>query len=89
MHLGNQPINVDTFYTQNLDNGNTYSIQNTTAGPSDSYIVITDGQLSEINREGTNLRFIALLNDQIVIQQDFVVGHDCCHVIPISGPFDE
>lgn len=88
-HLGNQPISTDSFYTQNLDNGNTYSIQNTSIGSSDSYIVITDGQLSEINKEGTNLRFIALLNDQIVIQQDFVVGHDCCHVIPISGPFDQ
>lgn len=85
----NQPINLDNFYTQNLDNGNTYSIINNPVGQSNSYIVISDGQRSEINGEGTNIRFIGLLGDQIVVQQDFIIGHDCCHVTPISGPFDQ
>lgn len=85
----NQPITLDSFYTQNLDNGNTYSIINNTVGQSNSYVVVSDSQRSEINKEGTNIRFIGLLGDQIVVQQDFVIGHDCCHVIPISGPFDQ
>ena len=37
---------------------------------------------------GTNTfhLFIAELDGEIVHEQDFVVGHDCCHVLLISGP---
>ncbi|MFY0592522.1 hypothetical protein [Roseivirga sp.] len=85
----NQPIVLDNFYTQNLDNGNTYSIQDHNLDLQNSYIVIDDDQLAEINKTGTNIRFFGIVDDQIVLQQDFVVGHDCCHVIPVSGPFDD
>lgn len=85
----NQAISLDSFYTQNLDNGNTYNVQHNDAQQTNSYTVITDGQLSEINKEGTKIRFTGLQGDQVVIQQDFVVGHDCCHVTAVNGPFDQ
>ena len=85
-----QPIRLDSFYTQNLDNGNTYD------GPSrndliqeGTYVVISDGELEEINMEGTLIRFFGIVNDRIVIEQDFEVGHDCCHVQPLNGPFNQ
>lgn len=84
----NQGIVLDTFYSQNLDNGNTYSTPNASLAQQNSYTVITDAALEEIDKDGTNIRFIGLQGDQIVVQQDFVVGHDCCHVVPVSGPFD-
>lgn len=83
-----QAILLDSFYAQNLDNGNTYSIESNDQLNSTRYIVISDAQIGEINKSGTNIRFIGLQNDQIVVQQDFVVGHDCCHVLPLAGPFD-
>lgn len=83
-----QAILLDSFYAQNLDNGNTYSIPATNLLNTTSYTVISDAEIDEINKDGTNIRFIGLQGDQIVVQQDFVVGHDCCHVLPISGPFD-
>ncbi|OEK05131.1 hypothetical protein [Roseivirga misakiensis] len=87
--LNGQTISLDSFYTQNLDNGNTYSIQNSLLDQEDTYTVVTDNELTEINMNGTNLRFFGLIGNQIVVQQDFVVGHDCCHVTSISGPFNE
>lgn len=83
-----QAILLDSFYAQNLDNGNTYSIPSNNQLNPARYIVISDAQIEEINKSGTNIRFIGLQNDQIVVQQDFVVGHDCCHVVPLNGPFD-
>lgn len=83
----NQPISLDSFYAQNLDNGNTYSIPSNSLN-TNTFTVITDGEIGEIQRDGTNIRFIGLQGDQIVVQQDFVVGHDCCHVLPLTGPFD-
>ncbi len=84
----NQPIFLDSFYAQNLDNGNTYSIPNENSLNTPSYTVITDNELDQINKDGTNIRFIGLQGNEIAVQQDFVVGHNCCHVIPLSGPFD-
>ncbi len=84
----NQPISLDSFYAQNLDNGNTYSISSGNLLNTTTFTVITDNEIDEIQRNGTNIRFIGLQGDQIVVQQDFVVGHDCCHVVPLSGPFD-
>lgn len=85
-----QSILLESFYTQNLDNGNTYD------GPSQTdfqqqgtYVVISDGELDEINKDGTPVRFFGIIGDRIVIEQDFVVGHDCCHVQPLDGPFNQ
>ncbi|MFT6872984.1 MAG: hypothetical protein ACJAVN_001998 [Roseivirga sp.] len=86
--INNQPITLDSFYAQNLDNGNTYSTENNDFAQENSYIVVTDAQIGEINKAGTNIRFIGLKGDEIVVQQDFMIGHDCCHVIPLNGPFD-
>lgn len=82
------PIFLDSYYSQNLDNGKTYSILDSNVASTASYVVVSDEQLEEINQEGTNIRFIGLQGNQIVVQQDFLVGHDCCHVVPLEGPFD-
>ncbi|OEK01552.1 hypothetical protein BFP97_08465 [Roseivirga sp. 4D4] len=83
------PIFLDSYYSQNLDNGETYSILNSSVASTASYVVISDEQIEQINQEGTNIRFIGLQGNQIVVQQDFLVGHDCCHVVPLGGPFDD
>ena len=84
-------IRLDSHYTQNLDNGETYNFDalvDATSNPG-YYIIATDAQMEEIQKEGTNLRFIGIKNSQVFIEQDFVVGHDCCHVIPLEGPFGD
>lgn len=85
----NQPIILDSFYSQNLDNGNTYSIQNTNVSTQNSYVVITDAFIEEIQKKGTQIRFIGLIGNQIMVQQDFLIGHDCCHVEGLDGPLDQ
>ena len=80
---------LDTYYTLNLDNGNTYNYQdwNDQSG-NEFYTIISDAEMNEIEKEGTNLRFIGIVGSTPAIEQDFVVGHDCCHIIPLEGPFE-
>lgn len=81
-------VELDSYYTQNLDNGMAYIFDSDHNLPiSEFYIVISDAQLNDIDKEGTTLRFFGTKDNQLVIEQDFIVGHDCCHVIPLEGPF--
>lgn len=86
---GNENIELDSYYSQNLDNGNVYNPTIPISATSPSYVVISDGQLEEIERTGTTIRFFGIVDNEVVIEQDFVVGHDCCHVTALEGPFDE
>lgn len=85
-----EPLILDNFYVRNMDNGNIYPNSNLNAlMVPGTYLVITDMAFNEIKKSGTVIRFFGIKNNQIVLQTDFSVGHDCCHVIPLSGPFDE
>ncbi len=83
-----QFVVLDSYYTLNLDNGETYNYE----GQHDPlvsqfYVIISDAEMDQVAKDGTNVRFIGVVGSTPVIEQDFVVGHDCCHVIGIEGPF--
>lgn len=81
---------LDNYYSQNLDNGNIYNFSNLAgAGNIGGYIYITDAQLEEVKSSGTTIRFIGEKDGVIVVEEDFVVGHDCCHVQLIEGPLED
>lgn len=80
-------ILLDNYYSQNLDNGNVYDFRNpNTARTDSSYVVISDAQKDEVKSSGTTIRFFGEANGEVIIEQDFLVGHDCCHVILLQGP---
>lgn len=85
-----KPVILDEYYVKNLDNGNFYQRSEAVDHlPEGSYLVITDQYKSELRQDGTILRFFGIQNGQITLQVDFKVGHDCCHIIPLGGPFDQ
>ncbi len=82
----NQPILLDNFYSQNLDNGNIYDFSDASDQLSgNTYIIITDAQRNELKQEGTTIRFFGEKDGQIIVQEDFLIGHDCCHIVPLEG----
>lgn len=82
-----EAIILDSYYSQNLDNGQTYSFTESDNQLSPGlYTVITDAQMDQLSSTGTGIRFVGVKNDRIVLEQDFVVGHDCCHIVPLQGP---
>ncbi|RKQ42368.1 hypothetical protein BXY85_2978 [Roseivirga pacifica] len=83
-----QAVLLDSYYVKNLDNDNIYNFTNNdTHDRLAAYIVATDSQLEEVKKSGSTLRFVGSANNEVVIEQDFVVGHDCCHIVGIDGPF--
>ncbi len=78
---------LDSYYSQNLDNGQTYTfVEEDNQLTEGLYTVITDAQMDQLSSTGTSIRFVGLKNNAIVLEQDFVIGHDCCHIVPIQGP---
>ena len=88
--LNEKPVILDDYYVKNLDNGNVYQSSSLVDHmPQGTYLIISDVRRLELQQSGTVLRFFGIKNGQIFIQKDFVVGHDCCHIVPIEGPFDQ
>jgi len=82
-----QTIVLDAFYAQNMDNGNIYDdFQEQKFLNSGVYIIITDAEMNEVHSKGTTIRFFGQKGGQVIIQEDFLVGHDCCHIVPLEGP---
>ena len=50
------------------------------------HIVISDSELDQIDFDGTTLVFEGWLDGIIVINQEFVIGRDCCHIEKLEGP---
>lgn len=82
-----QSILLDSYYSQNLDNGQRYSFTDDDLQlRTGSFTVITDAQIEQLKSTGTTIRFIGIKDSRIVLEQDFFIGHDCCHIIPLEGP---
>jgi hypothetical protein len=50
------------------------------------YELINDGAMPEISRFGSTIRFEAGIQDAMLIDQEFIIGHDCCHILKLHGP---
>lgn len=61
-----------------------------TVNDNNNIVVADDNDLKKLTKSGTALSFKAfvMINGQEmqVVDQIFIIGHDCCHVIKISGP---
>jgi len=83
----NNPLIFDSFYSHNLDEGSIYNYNSVnTANDEGNYLVITDQEIGDLISSGTTIRFIGEIDGEVVHEQDFLIGHDCCHVQLLEGP---
>ena len=87
----NNLIRLDSTYSINLETGQHYSFESVTdEDPQQIFIVLTDAQMEDVQREGSRIRFVGIRNREVVLEEDFLIGHDCCHVVKLQGPdFDD
>ncbi len=52
------------------------------------YKLISDSEKENIVKEGTDVTFYGYISGIEKVKEDFKVGHDCCHVVYISGTSD-
>jgi len=54
--------------------------------PFEGIIVVTDGALDKISKNGTEVKVVVYNKSGGVIKEEFfTVGHDCCHVEKLEG----
>lgn len=88
-----EPYILDSYKVNKLDGEELFNIvvdttQNTSTEKNGLYQLISDTQFNDITKEGTDVLFTGFVNDSIVVSENFRVGHDCCHVVYISGMSD-
>lgn len=87
--VNGEALILDDYYVRNMDTGGIYQASTLNEVLEDGqYLVVSDVMKDEIQREGTVLRFVGAKDNQVVIEQDFLVGDDCCHIKALEGPFD-
>ena len=51
-----------------------------------TYTILDDGALKSVKKSGSKVTFKGFdTNNQLVVNEQYRIGHDCCHVIKISG----
>ncbi|WP_420386160.1 hypothetical protein [Roseivirga sp.] len=83
-----QPVVLDHYYVKNLDNGQIYQSNPAILQAEGSYLVVSDLEMDQLRQSGTILRFFGVIDNKIVLETDFKVGKDCCHIVPLGGPYD-
>lgn len=82
------PVALDSFEVIDLENENKMTIllsppEYNTAQENGAYPLVNDGSL-DINQK-KQIRFKGYINNQEVINQNYNIGKDCCHIYLISG----
>jgi len=86
----NNPVVLDSFKVTNLENGDdlTRELNNTefeAMREKGSYPLFGDEYARDFSNMEVEINFKGYIDDQEIINSDYKVGADCCHVILISG----
>jgi len=76
---------LDRTQTEDV-NGSILSSNSGNFGGLDFYTVLTDSEMAQVDKEGTNLIFKGWIDNEEVFIESFTIGKDCCHIFKISGP---
>jgi hypothetical protein len=49
------------------------------------YAFVGDRSLKKISRKGTSLKVEGYQKGTLIVDEQYLIGHDCCHLIKISG----
>lgn len=79
------PVVLDDYYTF-IDSRNRFKVaQDTLSIKEGSYPLVSDGEMDQLSFEGTVLIFVGVKNGQNLVEQQFIVDKDCCHIQLVSG----
>ena len=80
-------MNVELDSTRStVDNGTILVIENIEPGFEDSYIVVDDSHMDDLPGSNNIVTFNGWKNGIEVVDQEFVITRDCCHIGKGEGP---
>ncbi len=87
-----RPYALDSFQTRRVATGEIILLNNIPDPLSDSvaikwgsYPILTDMNVSQIQKCGEEFNFMGFKNGKTVVSSNYQIGHDCCHVILKKG----
>lgn len=81
-------IPLDSIVVKKSGDNNVLFSENPTVNSDGTFKLISDTEKDNITKEGTDVTFYGYILGNEIVNEDFKVGHDCCHVVYISGTSD-
>ncbi|MFY0686881.1 MAG: hypothetical protein JXQ90_06935 [Cyclobacteriaceae bacterium] len=53
-----------------------------------TYTLLSDEHMNLVEQSGSDVSFSGFRGDDRVIDQNYLVGHDCCHIQLLEGPIE-
>ena len=50
------------------------------------YLIASDGNQGDLKLGENTVTFRGWIDDELVVEQEYVIGLDCCHISKVSGP---
>ncbi len=52
----------------------------------DNYVIIDDLSKKDLKKAGSKVTFKGFdEGNQLIVNEEYLIGHDCCHVVKVSG----
>jgi hypothetical protein len=82
----NSPVSLDSAYSI-LADGRSFSFENDDLllGTSGTYTILTDAEMDHVEKRGTEVIFEGWIDQDKVISEVYLIGHDCCHIELLDG----
>ncbi|AHM59189.1 hypothetical protein D770_04610 [Flammeovirgaceae bacterium 311] len=83
-----EAVSLDSFQSKNLISGVVYTMEQwpeTATNTAGLYPLLSDSELKTISSNGTPVEFTGFKDGAEVVKRIFIIGHDCCHIMLISG----
>lgn len=77
--------NLDQTYTIDVRSGDTV-YQASASMIEESYVVLDDSYQEDLQGKERDFRFVGLANDSVLVDEEFEIGADQCHVYKVDGP---
>lgn len=85
MDSNNSPIELDSFFVT-LDKDTVMTKENSHWLPDDSSIIIfSDSEMEKTTEKGKTFKLTGYLNGALVVDENYLIAHDKCHVELKSG----
>ena len=79
---------LDDVYTIREDNEEKLTFDQSNALGGDTYVVIDDSYVDEMKGETLDFLFVGEINGSVVVEEEFTIRADECHVEYVSGNTD-
>lgn len=83
----NNPVILDEYYTVRLSNNDTINMGSGASNMVDTgyYVIVDDGFQMQLQNKTDNFKFYGFQNNNLVVEEAFIISADCCHVNKESG----